>query len=147
MYIDPAHRATFDFNALLGHCRQRLPRYAVPVFIRVLGELTTMHNNKQNKVPLRNDGCDLGKVRERAEREAREARQGTSAVKVNDTKETEKEKMGPDGEVTIDEFYWCPQALSSVKGVGEEVQGFVRYTEEDWEGLKRDGGKSAAARL
>lgn len=125
IYIDPAHQSTFDFNALLEHCRAKLPKYAVPVFIRVLNNLTTMHNNKQNKVPLRNDGCDMKKLKERTEKEA--AEKGLS-----------KE------EVKYDTMYWCPQALSSIKGALEDDQGYVLYTMEDWEGLKRD---APAARL
>ncbi|KAF2748953.1 fatty acid transporter-like protein [Sporormia fimetaria CBS 119925] len=118
LYIDPAAFPTFDYNALLQHCRKHLPRYAVPVFIRVLNNLTTMHNNKQNKVPLRNDGCDLGKLRERAEKEAIE--QGLS-----------KE------EIRYDTMLWDPEALSSTKGPLENDQGYVEYTMEDWEGLRR----------
>jgi acyl-CoA synthetase (AMP-forming)/AMP-acid ligase II len=130
VYLDPAARERFDFNALLQHCRDRLPKYAVPVFVRVLGELTTMHNNKQNKVPLRNDGCDLEKVRKRALKEARE-----------------KGIADDEEKVRVDEFWWCPQALSSVRGVQEEVKGYVRYTEVDWEALKREGRAVERAHL
>jgi acyl-CoA synthetase (AMP-forming)/AMP-acid ligase II len=119
LFIDPAHLATFDFNALLNHCREKLPKYAVPVFIRVLNNLTTMHNNKQNKVPLRNDGIDLRKLIERADKEA-------------------AEKDIPKEEVKYDTLYWCPQSLSNIKGALEDDQGYVQYTMEDWDGLKRD---------
>ncbi|KAF1997860.1 acetyl-CoA synthetase-like protein [Amniculicola lignicola CBS 123094] len=120
--IDPAHFRTFNFNALLAHAREKLPKYAVPVFIRVLPEITTMHNNKQNKVPLRNDGVDLRKMRERAEAEA---------LAKGLTKD----------EVKYDMMYWCPFALSHVKETGlEDEQGFVEYTMEDWDGLKFDSG-------
>lgn len=34
----------------------------MPVFIRVVKEMTPIHNNKQNKVPLRQEGVDPGKV-------------------------------------------------------------------------------------
>ena len=44
--------------------RTHLPRYAVPVFIRVVKEMKPNHNNKQNKVPLRAEGVDPGKVKE-----------------------------------------------------------------------------------
>jgi len=40
----------------------RLPKYAVPVFLRVVSEMSPMHNNKQNKVPLRQEGVDLDKI-------------------------------------------------------------------------------------
>ena len=123
LYIDPAHQATFDFNALLTHARQRLPRYAVPVFIRVLSNLTTMHNNKQNKVPLRNDGIDLRKIQERADKEA-------------------KEKGITEGEVKYDTVYWHPASLSNTKGAIEDDAGYVVYTMDDWDGL-RSGAPSA----
>ncbi|KAF1963021.1 fatty acid transporter-like protein [Byssothecium circinans] len=116
IYIDPGSLATFDFNALLQHARAKLPMYAVPVFIRVLSNLTTMHNNKQNKVPLRNDGIDLQKLRERTEKEA-------------EASGLEKEK------VKYDTIYWCPASLSNTKG-GEKDDGYVVYTDADWNALK-----------
>jgi acyl-CoA synthetase (AMP-forming)/AMP-acid ligase II len=120
LFIDPAHLATFDFNALLTHCQQKLPKYAVPVFLRVLNNLTTMHNNKQNKVPLRNDGIDLRKMNARTEKEA-------------------LEKGYAQEEIKYDTMYWCPQALSNVKGAGlQQDQGFVVYTMEDWDGLSKE---------
>ena len=48
---------------LYRHARQHLPKYAVPVFIRHLQESTATHNNKQNKVPLKNEGVDPEKVK------------------------------------------------------------------------------------
>jgi acyl-CoA synthetase (AMP-forming)/AMP-acid ligase II len=48
----------FDYNGLLMHARKYLPRYAVPVFIRVTDASVKIHNNKQNKVPLREEGVD-----------------------------------------------------------------------------------------
>ncbi|KAF4549909.1 AMP-binding enzyme-like protein 25 [Elsinoe fawcettii] len=64
LYIDPSARATFDYAALLAHCRKQLPKYAVPLFIRLIEEQNLGHNNKQNKVPLRNEGVDPVKIRE-----------------------------------------------------------------------------------
>nr|POE79393.1 isopenicillin n epimerase component 1 [Quercus suber] len=58
IYIRPHERAAFDYRRLLAHARQALPRYAVPVFLRVIQSPTPMHNNKQNKVPLRKEGVD-----------------------------------------------------------------------------------------
>ncbi|KAF2207182.1 hypothetical protein CERZMDRAFT_102677 [Cercospora zeae-maydis SCOH1-5] len=49
---------------VLEHCRKALPRYAVPVFLRVQQKSTHIHNHKQNKVGLRQEGVDpdlLGK--------------------------------------------------------------------------------------
>jgi acyl-CoA synthetase (AMP-forming)/AMP-acid ligase II len=53
----------FDFAGLLKHSRTHLPKYAVPVFLRVVKEMTPIHNNKQNKVPLRQEGVDPAKVK------------------------------------------------------------------------------------
>jgi acyl-CoA synthetase (AMP-forming)/AMP-acid ligase II len=50
-----------DWTALAKYAHSRLPRYAVPVFIRVMGGKvgeTATHNNKQNKVPYRQEGVD-----------------------------------------------------------------------------------------
>lgn len=44
------------------YARHHLPKYAVPVFIRIVKEMTPIHNNKQNKVPLRQEGVDPEKV-------------------------------------------------------------------------------------
>lgn len=53
---------TLDWFSLATHLRSKLPSYAVPIFIRVRhGEIgTTMgsHNNKQIKVPLREEGIN-----------------------------------------------------------------------------------------
>jgi len=117
IYIDPDQRAKFDFNALLAHARAKLPKYAVPVFVRVLNDLTTMHNNKQNKVPLRNDGIDLRKLQSRTDEES--LKKGT-----------------PKENIKYDSIYWVPSALSSIKGAGEEDDGYVLYTMDDWDDLK-----------
>jgi hypothetical protein len=62
IYIDPAERDGFDWTGFLKFARKELPKYAVPVFVRVVREMTHIHNNKQNKVPLRNDGADPTKA-------------------------------------------------------------------------------------
>lgn len=49
---------TFDFEKLRQHAVANLPKYAVPVFIRVVAKSTHIHNHKQNKVPLRKEGVD-----------------------------------------------------------------------------------------
>ena len=57
--IDENARESFDWKALATFARERLPKYAVPVFIRVLsGEVGggASHNNKQDKVALRAEG-------------------------------------------------------------------------------------------
>lgn len=64
VFVPPEVRHTFDWAGLLAHARKGLPRYAVPVFLRVIKSPTPMHNNKQNKVPLRKEGIDLKAIRE-----------------------------------------------------------------------------------
>ncbi|MCJ1395213.1 hypothetical protein MMC18_008096 [Xylographa bjoerkii] len=65
----------FDWKAFTTYVRTKLPRYAVPVFIRVVeGGVGSMssHNSKQNKVPLRQEGIDprlKGSKVERGERD------------------------------------------------------------------------------
>lgn len=44
------------------HCRSRLPRYAVPVFVRHTSTAYSTGNHKQNKVPLKIEGVDPDKV-------------------------------------------------------------------------------------
>ena len=59
--IAPEQRNTFDFAALERYAKERLPRQAVPVFVRVVGADVggmASHNNKQNKVGLRGEGID-----------------------------------------------------------------------------------------
>ena len=62
--IAPEQKTTFDWNGLAAHARARMPKYAVPVFIRVLQEdvgAAASHNNKQDKVKLRAEGIDPAK--------------------------------------------------------------------------------------
>ncbi|EXJ80200.1 hypothetical protein A1O1_08342 [Capronia coronata CBS 617.96] len=57
--LDPNHTGPpVDYNELLKYTRARLPRYAVPVFLRIVKVSTHIHNHKQNKVPLRKEGVD-----------------------------------------------------------------------------------------
>lgn len=54
-----------DWQDLTKFVRANLPKYAVPVFIRVVsGETGDMgtHNHKQNKVPYREEGVDPGRL-------------------------------------------------------------------------------------
>ncbi|KAI9769113.1 MAG: hypothetical protein M1840_004464 [Geoglossum simile] len=64
IYIDPTKRDGFDWAGLLQHAREKLPNYAVPVFVRVVRELRPSHNLKQSKVLLRNDGVEPAKAEE-----------------------------------------------------------------------------------
>ncbi|EPE26716.1 Acetyl-CoA synthetase-like protein [Glarea lozoyensis ATCC 20868] len=63
LYIDPNAHSSFDFAGLLRHTRAHLPKYAVPLFLRLVSEMTPIHNNKQNKVPLREEGVDFEKMK------------------------------------------------------------------------------------
>lgn len=121
LFIDAAHRDSFNYNALLAHARSKLPKYAVPVFLRIQQKQTTMHNNKQNKVPLRNDGIDLRKIVERADKEAAEEATEKGAVPVD-----------------YDTLLWCPSALGSGKASGDD--GYVVFSMEDWDKLRSAGG-------
>ncbi|EME48884.1 hypothetical protein DOTSEDRAFT_84402 [Dothistroma septosporum NZE10] len=62
LYIRPEDRQTFDYAGLARHAKKGLPKYAVPVFLRIITSPTPMHNNKQNKVPLRKEGVDPEKI-------------------------------------------------------------------------------------
>lgn len=44
------------------HCRSKLPKYAVPLFIRLVSASYSTGNHKQNKVPLKTEGVDPDKV-------------------------------------------------------------------------------------
>ncbi|KAF2717452.1 acetyl-CoA synthetase-like protein [Polychaeton citri CBS 116435] len=63
LFINPQDRPAFDYQALLAHARKTLPKYAVPVFLRVIENPTPSHTNKQNKAPFRKEGIDLAKIR------------------------------------------------------------------------------------
>ncbi|KAF7591201.1 hypothetical protein BBP40_001860 [Aspergillus hancockii] len=60
--ISPDARANFDFQGLAKFARSRLPKYAVPVFLRIVESSTHIHNHKQNKVPLRDEGVNPEKI-------------------------------------------------------------------------------------
>ncbi|KAH0555985.1 hypothetical protein GP486_006073 [Trichoglossum hirsutum] len=68
IYIDPAKRDGFDWAGLLQYAREKLPGYAVPIFVRVVRELRPSHNFKQLKVPLRNEGVDPVKAEKNGDR-------------------------------------------------------------------------------
>ena len=59
--IAPEQREHFDWTSLARFATEKLPRYAVPLFIRVVdagvGSMAS-HNNKQNKGPLREEGIN-----------------------------------------------------------------------------------------
>ncbi|KAK3114506.1 hypothetical protein LTR53_007110 [Teratosphaeriaceae sp. CCFEE 6253] len=49
-------------SSLLQYSKTNLPRYAVPVFLRIVKSSSHIHNHKQNKVPLRQEGVDPEKM-------------------------------------------------------------------------------------
>ncbi|KAL8725110.1 MAG: hypothetical protein Q9166_007552 [cf. Caloplaca sp. 2 TL-2023] len=51
-------------DGIASHIRSRLPRYAIPLFIRVTREMQATGNNKQQKHLLRNQGVDPAKIRD-----------------------------------------------------------------------------------
>lgn len=67
LQIEPEREQSFNFKELLEYARERLPKYAVPVFVRVVQSSSHIHNNKQNKVPLREEGIDPGLVGSKVE--------------------------------------------------------------------------------
>jgi acyl-CoA synthetase (AMP-forming)/AMP-acid ligase II len=54
--------STPDYADVVRYARSTLPRYAVPVFLRVVRRSSHIHNHKQNKVGLRKEGVDPKKV-------------------------------------------------------------------------------------
>ncbi|KAJ9652032.1 long-chain fatty acid transporter fat1 [Neophaeococcomyces mojaviensis] len=51
-------------ESLATYAANSLPKYAVPLFLRVVKEVTLTGNNKQQKVGLRNQGVDLAAIKE-----------------------------------------------------------------------------------
>lgn len=58
----------FDFEGLAQHAIGILPRYAVPIFLRVVSELETTGTMKLQKGRLRAEGVDLDKLAETNDR-------------------------------------------------------------------------------
>ena len=59
--VEPTMQAQIDWADLAKHAGQHLPKYAVPVFIRLVGGSvgrSASHNHKQGKGPLREEGVD-----------------------------------------------------------------------------------------
>lgn len=55
----------FDWKAFLEYAQGKLPKYAVPVFVRLVRESSMTDNQKQNKAPLREEGIELERFGER----------------------------------------------------------------------------------
>lgn len=63
-FADGVSLSSFDFEALAKHAIGILPRYAVPIFLRVVTELEKTGTMKLQKGKLRADGVDLDKMEE-----------------------------------------------------------------------------------
>ncbi|POS74399.1 fatty acid transporter protein [Diaporthe helianthi] len=62
LLIEESKRAAFDYADFLRYARANLPKYAVPIFIRLVSEPLSTGNHKQNKVPLKAEGVDPDKI-------------------------------------------------------------------------------------
>jgi len=51
----------FGWKPFLEHARSKLPKYAVPVFVRLVKAGSNTDNQKQNKAPLREEGIEVDK--------------------------------------------------------------------------------------
>ena len=60
--LPEVHERGLDYTAFLQFAMSRLPRYAVPVFLRILNEPSLTGNAKQNKTPLKAEGIDYDKL-------------------------------------------------------------------------------------
>jgi hypothetical protein len=58
--MEPNH--SIDLRALAALAKQSLPKYAVPLFIRLTTKVRRTENNKSLKGDLKKDGVDLGKI-------------------------------------------------------------------------------------
>ncbi|KAL3477214.1 hypothetical protein BJX99DRAFT_269974 [Aspergillus californicus] len=88
-----------DIKDLAGFLRTRLPKYAVPVFLRVVVNSTHTDNHKQGKVALREEGVDPAKI----------------GAKVKEGKD--------------DRFFWLPPGEEGYRPFhGEEWKGIVDNT-------------------
>ncbi|CEP13847.1 hypothetical protein [Parasitella parasitica] len=56
--------STLDFKELYQYLRKKLPKYAIPVFIRFVPAMEITGTFKQQKVVFRNQGIDLSKIPE-----------------------------------------------------------------------------------
>ncbi|KAH9860053.1 hypothetical protein IAQ61_011837 [Plenodomus lingam] len=58
---DGVSTESFDWRGLLQYSKSKLPKYAVPVFIRLASVGSNTDNQKQNKGPLREEGIEIDK--------------------------------------------------------------------------------------
>jgi acyl-CoA synthetase (AMP-forming)/AMP-acid ligase II len=60
-FADGISAESFDWKVFLGYAKSKLPKYAVPVFLRLVREGSNTDNQKQNKGPLREEGIEIDK--------------------------------------------------------------------------------------
>jgi hypothetical protein len=106
------------FTEFLKYAHEKLPKYAIPVFLRLLVEVTPMHNQKQNKIPLKKDGISLDAIYG----PGRDAADAKAAGR--------------------DLVYWWPGALGQAGQQADER--YVVFTRADWEAIV---GKTVESRL
>ncbi|KAL8670119.1 MAG: hypothetical protein Q9168_005328 [Polycauliona sp. 1 TL-2023] len=63
-FHDGADQSQKALDGIASHVKANLPRYAVPVFLRVAQEIQATGNHKQQKHVLRSQGVDPEKIRE-----------------------------------------------------------------------------------
>ncbi|CAO3638255.1 unnamed protein product [Cunninghamella echinulata] len=56
------NETSFDFKGLATHLQQKLPSYAVPLFLRIVPAMDTTGTFKHQKVSFRNQGIDLNQI-------------------------------------------------------------------------------------
>lgn len=62
IYVAEDLRSATFYASLLSFAQKVLPNYAVPVFLRITNSMQPMHNNKQNKRPLKEEGINIRKI-------------------------------------------------------------------------------------
>jgi hypothetical protein len=108
------------FADFLKYATEKLPKYAIPVFIRLLTEVTPMHNQKQNKIPLKKDGINMDVI------------YGVGKD-VADARDAGK-----------DVLYWWPSALGH-PNPGLDGKGYIPLTRQAWNEIRtnRPGRKES----
>lgn len=110
------------FSELVAFCKDNMPRYAVPVFLRILMQQRSMHNNKQEKAPLKKDEIDLDAIY-------------GSGADVDEARRAGKDTV----------LYW-PGGLAKSAKATNDGETYIYFTRADAEALKA-GGPQPSARL
>jgi hypothetical protein len=107
------------FRELLKFAFEHLPRYAVPVFIRLQpGGSNAMHNQKQNKAPLKLDEINLDRIY-------------GEGKDFNDAKVEGKDLM-----------FWHPSAVGH-PNPNLDGEAYIPFERKDWEAIKARGKEMA----